>query len=48
MEILKSLSTNAVVVTLEHVFLQYDIPHVIISDNGPPFSGQLFASYLAQ
>ena len=48
MEILKSLSTSAVVITLEHVFSQYGIPHVLISDNGPPFSGQLFTSYLAQ
>ena len=48
LEILKSLSTSAVVVALEHVFSQYGIPHVLISDNGPPFSGQLFASYLAQ
>ena len=46
-EILKSLSTSAVVVTLEHVFSQYGIPHVLTSDNGLPFSGQLFASYLA-
>ena len=48
MKIQKSLSTSAVVVTLEHLFSQYGIPHVLISDNGPPFSGQLFASYLAQ
>ena len=47
-EILKSSSTSAVVVTLEHVFSQYSIPHVLISDNGPPFSGQFFTSYLAQ
>ena len=47
-EIPKSLSTSAVVVTLEHVFSQYGIPHVLISDNAPPFSGQLFACYLAQ
>ena len=47
-EILKLLSTSAVVVILEHVSSQYGIPHVLISENRPPFSGQLFPSYLAQ
>ena len=39
MEFLKSLSISAVVVTLEHLFSQYGTPHVLISDNGSPFSG---------
>ena len=47
-EILKLLSTSAVVVMLEHVSSQYGIPHVLISENRPPFSGQLIPFYLAQ
>ncbi|XP_064488499.1 uncharacterized protein K02A2.6-like [Ornithodoros turicata] len=45
---LSSLTTTAVTAKLNDIFAVHGLPHVLKTDNGPPFFSKEFASYLSQ
>lgn len=44
-EILKSTAATTVIPKLDRIFSYYGIPHVVKTDNGPPFNGQPFKDF---
>ena len=44
-EIVKSTSASTVIPKLDKVFLEFGVPDVLKSDNGPPFNSKEFASF---
>ncbi len=44
-EIVKSTSATTVIPTLDKIFSSFGIPHVVKTDNGPPFNGQAFKDF---
>ena len=44
-EIVKSTSANTVIPVLDSLFSMFGIPEVAKTDNGPPFSGEMFAKF---
>ena len=47
-EIVNSTSAKATTPKLERIFATHGIPHIIKSDNGPPFSGHEFYTFLKE
>ena len=45
-DIVTSTSAQATTPKLERIFVTHGIPHIIKSDNGPPFSGHEFYTFL--
>ena len=45
-EIINSASAKTLIPKLDAIFAQHGIPHTLKSDNGPPFSGNEFKTYL--
>ena len=44
-EILTSITANAIVPRLDRIFAMFGIPSICRTDNGPPFNGQDFADF---
>ncbi len=43
---ISSTSAKSTISRLEHIFAQHGVPEVIRADNGPPFNGVEFATYM--
>ncbi|XP_020896027.1 uncharacterized protein K02A2.6 [Exaiptasia diaphana] len=44
-EVVHSTSAKAVIPKLDRMFAAYGVPHVVKSDNGPPFNGNEFSQF---
>ena len=47
-EIVRSTSANSIIPKLNRIFSAHGIPHVIRSDNGPPFTSEEFKKYMSE
>ena len=47
-EIINNTSTKTLIPKLDAIFARHGIPHTVKSDNGPPFNGNDFKTYLTK
>ena len=47
-EIVKSTSAKSTIPKLEQIFARHGIPHILKSDNGPPFPGHEFCQFMKE
>ena len=47
-EIVKSTSAKSTIPKLEQIFARHGIPHILKSDNGPPFPGHEFCQFMTR